>query len=133
MSEKIKTDAFLCALPDELIHVICTVLRNKGMETMEAHNREEMLALLESRTFIGMMTVSSWLPEDEVMARSSHVSSLKDISAVILLEPQHFFKDIPENFRGPGPVFSHDWVYMPFDIEEVILRVTNIWRWPPRK
>jgi hypothetical protein len=133
MAEKIKMDAMLCALPDELMRMIGISLRDKGIETMEAHNREEMLALLESHTFIALVTVSSWLPEDEVMARGSYVPSLEDISAIILCEPQHFKKDIPDSLKGPDPIVYHAWVYMPFDIEEVILRAMNIWRWPPRR
>lgn len=132
MSEKIKMDAFLCALPIEWMQMIGLVLRQKGIKTMEAHTPEEMRSLLESYTFVAMVTVSSWLPEDEVMARSSSVASLKDISAIILLEPQHFKKDIPESLRNPAPIVSHDWVYMPFDIEELILRAMNIWQWRNR-
>ena len=125
MTEKIKTDAVLCALPDEpyeLMRMMSIFLRHKGLETLGAHNREEMLALLESHTFRGMITVSSWLPEEEVMA--GIVKSVKEIPIIILVEPQHY---------GLGRLTSievktnHEWITIPFDIEELFLRVS---RWP---
>jgi hypothetical protein len=140
MAEQIETNAVLCALPDDLRFMIRTILKNKdiettsaymctpllkyeGIETIEAHNREEMLALLQSHTFRGMVTVSSWLPEDEV--RTNRIQSIKNIPMIILVESWHTLC-VPTRFTSIEGKTNHEWIYLPFDVEEFIVRAMNM-------
>jgi len=80
------------------------------------------ISLEKPYTFKGMVTVSSWLPEDEVM--TGNMKSIKDIRTIILIEPQHRIGTLG-GFVSPGPD-THEWITIPFDIEELLLMAINM-------
>jgi hypothetical protein len=119
MSERIKSDAVLCAIPDrELLGIVQQVLEQAGAKTVDTHSREELVALLRSHTFSGVITVSSW---------SIHTGQfdddieLGDTPLVMLIDTWewHVFDALR---LGHG----HDYSHLPLDVEELPYRARTV-------
>lgn len=124
MSERIQSDAVLCAIPDkDWLKITSIILRKADLEITYAHDWQKMIALLQSHAFKGVFTVSSWVKEAEATLENLKFSDLLKDTLWMNLFDKSEHDDRPNIIGQPYTNPRHGEMHIPGDVEELILHL----------